>query len=424
MNKKHKRKASLLFAALLTAAGTAVVPSPSVQAEETPAAAVQADRAQSKGVSDSQATQAPELKWDFRGEFYDKGTGRAYYDASAYDGEQYYNRTVFRDPNGKWNALEEGMSVTWSYGLKKPILIGKGLGDYLNGLFSTVFDPAQGTGTTGVFFIGGKDNRSGLHYIKNYEIGQDAQQNWYSTSFFSVFLRTGDGVIKEVEGAPLRPGFIPMPDGRVLAVQYSSSAKMNEILIINPATGIRKHLVYASLDSYDVEGGRLLVRYNQPNRPSEVITLSNGKARQATEQDFKEFSNLAEKSYQAPIPNASTKPPADLQPQNLPVTHIQIHDQITARATIGGKVVYLSFAFIQNGRTMIPARELMEQAGLEVVQQKVAGKVNSSSFTLKGPGGSETVTAADSMMIGDRLYVGSNVLKRIGLPVQGMNWNP
>lgn len=99
-----------------------------------------------------------------------------------------------------------------------------------------------------------------------------------------------------------------MPDGRVLAVQYSSSAKMNEILIINPATGIRKHLVYASLDSYDVEGGRLLVRYNQPNRPSEVITLSNGKARQATEQDFKEFSNLAEKSYQAPIPNASTKP--------------------------------------------------------------------------------------------------------------------
>lgn len=106
------------------------------------------------------------------------------------------------------------------------------------------------------------------------------------------------------------------------------------------------------------------------------------------------------------------------------MTHIQIHDQITARATIGGKVVYLSFAFIQNGRTMIPARELMEQAGLEVVQQKVAGKVNSSSFTLKGPGGSETVTAADSMMIGDRLYVGSNVLKRIGLPVQGMNWNP
>ncbi|WP_145020572.1 hypothetical protein [Paenibacillus sp. Y412MC10] len=424
MNKKHKRKASLLFAALLTAAGTAVVPSPSVQAEKAPAAAVQADHTQSKGVSNSQATQTLELKWDFRAEFYDKGTGRAYYDASAYDGEQYYNRTVFRDPNGKWNALEEGISVTWNYGLKKPILIGKGLGDYLNGLFSTVFDPVQGTGTTGVFFTGSKDNRSGLHYIKNYEIGQDAQQNWYSTSFFSVFLRTGDGVIKEVDGAPLRPGFIPMPDGRVLAVQYSSAAKMNEILIMNPATGIRKHLVYASLGYYDVEGGRLLVRYNQPNRPSEVITLSNGKARKATEQDFKEFSNLAEKSYQAPMPNASTKPPADLQPQNLPVTHIQIHDQITARATIGGKVVYLSFAFIQNGRTMIPVRELMEQVGLEVKQQKVAGKMGSSTFTLKGLEGTATVTAADSMMIGDRLYVGSHVLKQIGLPVQGMNWNP
>ncbi|MBJ9987289.1 hypothetical protein [Paenibacillus sp. S28] len=424
MNKKHKRKASLLFAALLTAAGTAVAPSPSVQAEGAPAAAVQADRAQSKGVSDSQATQAPELKWDFRAEFYDKGMGRAYYDASAYDGEQYYNRTVFRDFNGKWSALEEGISVTWDYELGRPVLIGKGLGDYLNGLFSTAFDPAQGTGTTGVFFTGSKDNRSGLHYIKNYEIGQDAQQNWYSTSFFSVFLRTGDGVIKEVDGAPLRPGFIPMPDGRVLAVQYSSAAKMNEILVMNPATGIRKHLVYASLGSYDVKGGRLLVRYNQPNRPSEVITLSNGKARKATEQDFKEFSNLAEKSYQAPIPNASTKPPADLQPQNLPVIPIQIRDQITARATIGGKVVYLSFAFIQNGRTMIPVRELMEQTGLEVIQQKVAGKMGSSTFTLKGPEGTATVAAADSMMIGDRLYVGSNVLKRIGLPVQGMNWNP
>ncbi|PQP89144.1 hypothetical protein [Paenibacillus sp. AR247] len=187
MNKKHKRKASLLFAALLTAAGTAVAPSPSVQAEGAPAAAVQADRAQSKGVSDSQATQAPELKWDFRAEFYDKGTGRAYYDASAYDGEQYYNRTVFRDFNGKWSALEEGISVTWDYELGRPVLIGKGLGDYLNGLFSTAFDPAQGTGTTGVFFTGSKDNRSGLHYIKNYEIGQDAQQNWYSTSFLVYF---------------------------------------------------------------------------------------------------------------------------------------------------------------------------------------------------------------------------------------------
>lgn len=424
MIKKHKRKALLLFAALLTAAGTAMVPSPSVQAEEAPAAAVQADDAQSKGISKSQATQAPELKWDFRPEFFDKGTESAYYHASAYDGEQYYNRTIFRDANGKWNALEEGISVTWDYDLGSPVLIGAGLGNYFDGLFSTVFDPAQETGTTGVFFIGGKDYRSGLHYIKNYEIGQDAQQNWYSTSFFSVFMRTGDGVIKEVDGAPLRPGFIPMPDGRVLAVQYSSSAKMNEILIMNPATGIRKHLVYASLGYYDVEGGRLLVRYNQPNRPSEVITLSNGKARKATEQDFKEFSNLAEKSYQAPMPNASTKPPADLQPQNLPVTPIQIRDQITARATVGGRVVHLSFAFIQNGRTMIPVRELMEQAGLEVIQQKVAGKVNSSSFTLKGPGGTETVTAADSMMIGDRLYVGSNVLKRIGLPVQGINWNP
>ncbi|MBB3126511.1 hypothetical protein FHS19_001165 [Paenibacillus rhizosphaerae] len=424
MNKKHKWKASLMFAALLTASGTAVVPSPSVQAEEAPAAAVQADRAQSTGLPESQAAQIPELQWDFRAEFYDKGTGRAYYDASAYDGEQYYNRTVFRDSNGKWNALEEGISVTWDYNLGRPVLIGEGLGDYLNGLFSTVFDPAKETGTKGVFFTGSKNNRIGLHYIKNYEIGQDAQQNWYSTSFFSVFMRTGDGMIKEVDGAPLRPGFIPMPDGRVLVVQYSPTAKMKEILILNPATGMKKHLVYASLDYYDAEGGRLLVRYNQPNRPSAVITLSNGKARPAAEPDFKEFSNLAEQSYQAPMPDASTKPPADLQPQNLPVTPIQIRDQITARATIGGKVVYLSFAFIQNGRAMIPVRELMEQAGLEVIQQKVAGKVNSSSFTLKGPGGTETVTAGDSTMIGDRLYVRSDVLKRIGLPVQGMNWNP
>lgn len=424
MNKKHKWKASLLSAVLLTAAGTALVPSPSAQAEDAPAAAVQADRAQSTAIPESQATQIPELKWDFRADFYDKGTGRAYYNASAYDGEQFYNRTVFRDSSGKWNALEEGITVTWDYDLEKPILLGEGLGDFLDGLFSTVYDPAQGTGTTGVFFTGSKDSRSGLHYIKNYDMGQDAQQNWYSTSYFSVFLRTGDGVIKEVDGTHLRPGFIPMPDGRVLAVQYSTTAKMKEILIIDPGTGSKKHLIYASLDYYDAEGGRLLINYNKPGRPNAVYTLTDGKARPATELDMKEFSSLADQRYQAPMPNASTKPPADLQPQNLPVTQIQIHDQITARATIGGQVVHLTFVFIQNGRTMIPVRELIEQAGLEVKQQKVAGKVNSSTFSIKGPGGTVTVTAGDSTMIGYRLYVSSDVLKRIGLPVQGINWNP
>ena len=55
---------------------------------------------------------------------------------------------------------------------------------------------------------------------------------------------------------------------------------------------------------------------------------------------------------------------------------------------------------------------------------KVSGKAGGTSFTLKGPGGSVSLTPTDSMLIGGQLFIGSDILKRIGLPVQGVNWNP
>ncbi|WP_145134166.1 hypothetical protein [Paenibacillus sp. Y412MC10] len=427
MNRKYKRKVTLLFAALLTVAGTVVAPSPSVQSEEAPAAQ---DKYQTIGKLPASADQPTKMQsketftWEFYPIFFDKSTGRSYYNAHTFDEERSYERTIYQDADGQWHSLEEGISVNWDYELGAIKLRRYGFGEGLSELFSTLYNPSNEVATTGVYWMGSDDNRYGLHYMKNYYTRQDTNGYWYSSEFI-LLQRTEDGVVREVGRTWHRPIYLSIPNGKVLVQQYSNTAKMNELLIYDPVSGLMKHLVYGSLDYYDPPSGRLLVNYNKPGRPIAVITLADGKIRPATEDDWQEFNRLlSEKEDAAPMPNTSTKPPADLQPQNLPVTPIQIRDQITARATIGGKVVYLSFAFIQNGRTMIPVRELMEQVGLEVIQQKVAGKVNSSSFTLKGPGGTETVTAADSMMIGDRLYVGSNVLKRIGLPIQGMNWNP
>ncbi|OZB98542.1 hypothetical protein [Paenibacillus sp. XY044] len=424
MDKKHHLGTVALSALMLTILGATLIPSPHVAAENL-AVPVQVLSVQNPSTT-GQAAQVPAqntaYKWHFSPSFYDQATGGSYYSATA---DQMISRTIYLDPEGEWHAFAEGVTIHWDHDLRTPVVDRTRYGDPMEGLYTTVYDPSQETATRGVYFAGGPDVRHGFRYVKNYYKRQDAQGKEYTTSDFSLLLRTRSGVIREIERVPNRLHFTAMPDGNALAIQYSVPRKPYEISIINTNTGKKKHLAYAQLDYYDAKGGRLLITLNKTGNPNAVYTLADDKQRPATEQDWKEFKSvsLAEGSH-VPSPDPATVPPAVLQPQDLAVTPIQHQDQILVRATIGGRAVKLSFAFVQKGRTMFPVRELVEQAGLEVKQTKVSGKVGGTSFTLKGPEGSVNLTPTDNMMIGGQLFVGSDILKRTGLPVQGVNWNP
>ncbi|WP_152403826.1 hypothetical protein [Paenibacillus cellulositrophicus] len=424
MNKKHHFGTVARSAVMLTILGATVIPSPFVAAEDlaVPAKVLSIQNPSSTGQAAQVPAQKAAIKWKFSPSFYDQATGYSYYSASS---DQMSSRTIYVDPKGEWHAFAEGVTIHRDYTLETPVVDRTKYGDPMEGLYSTVYDPSKETATRGVYFAGGSDLQHGFRYVKNYYKRKDAQGKEYTASDFSLLLRTHSGVIREIERVPNRLRFKAMPDGNALAVQYSAPHNPDEILIINTETGKKKHLAYGRPEYYDAKGGRLLITLNKTGNPSIVYTLADGKQRPATEQDWKAFSSisLAEVRH-LPWPDPATAPSADLQPQDLPVTSVQSQDQILVRAAIGGRAVNLSFAFVQNGRTLFPVRELAEQTGLEVKQTKVSGKAGGTSFTLKGPGGSVSLTPTDPMMIGSQLFIGSDILKRIGLPVQGVNWNP
>ncbi|GIO60545.1 hypothetical protein [Paenibacillus cineris] len=424
MNKKRHFGTVARSAVMLTILGVTVLPSPYVGAEDL-AVQDQALSIQNPSAT-GQAAQVPAqksaIKWKFSPSFYDQATGYSYYYATA---DQMSSRTIYLDPKGEWHAFAEGVTIHRDYTLETPVVDRMKYGDPMEGLYSTVYDPSKETATRGAYFSGGSNLQHGFRYVKNYYKRQDAQGKEYTASDFSLLLRTRSGVIREIERVSNRLHFKAMPDGNVLAIQYSIPDKPYEILTISTETGKKKHLAYAQLDYYDAKGGRLLITLNKTVSPHAVYTLADGKQRPATEQDWKEFESISmTEGNRVKMPDSTTVPPTDLQPQNLPVTSVQSQDQILVRAAIGGRAVNLSFAFVQNGRTLFPVRELAEQTGLEVKQTKLSGKAGGTSFTLKGPGGSVSLTPTDPMMIGGQLFIGSDTLKRIGLPVQGVNWNP
>ncbi|MCM2997975.1 hypothetical protein M3647_10845 [Paenibacillus cellulositrophicus] len=424
MDKKHHFGTVARSAVMLTILGATLIPSPLVAAEDlaVPAKVLSIQIPSATGQAAQVPAQKSPIKWRFSPSFYDQATGYSYYDATA---DQMSSRTIYLDPKGEWHALAEAVTIHRDYTLETPVVDRTKSGDPMEGLYSTVYDPSKETATRGVYFAGGSDLQHGFRYVKNYYKRQDAQGKEYTASDFSLLLRTRSGVIREIERVPNRLRFKAMPDGNALAVQYSVPHKPDEILIINTETGKKKHLTYGRPEYYDAKEGRLLITLNKTENPSIVYTLADGKQRPATEQDWKAFRgiSLAEGRH-LPWPDPATAPPADLQPQDLRVTSVQSQDQILVRAAIGGRAVNLSFAFVQNGRTLFPVREMAEQTGLEVKQTKVSGKAGGTSFTLKGPGGSVSLTPTDSMLIGGQLFIGSDILKRIGLPVQGVNWNP
>ncbi|MBB3126510.1 hypothetical protein FHS19_001164 [Paenibacillus rhizosphaerae] len=424
MDKKHRLGTVSRSAVMLTILGAMVIPSPHVAAEDlaAPAKVLSIQSPSAAGQTAQVPAQKAAIKWKFSPSFYDQATGYSYYYATA---DQMISRTIYVDPEGEWHAFAEGITIHRDYNLRTPVVDRTKYGDPMEGLYSTVYDPSKKTATRGVHFAGGPDVQHGFRYVKNYYKRKDAQGKEYTASDFSLLLRTPSGVIREIERVPNRLHFKAMPDGNALAIQYSIPHKPYEISIINTETGKKKHLAYAQLDYYDAKGGRLLITLNKTVSPNAVYTLADGKQRPATEQDWKEFKSISlAEGNRIMMPESTTAPPAVLQPQDLPVTSIQHQDQILVRAAIGGRAVNLSFAFVQNGRTLFPVREIAEQTGLEVKQTKMSGKAGGTSFTMKGPGGSVSLTPTDNMMIGGQLFVGSDVLKRIGLPVQGVNWNP
>lgn len=86
VTKKRKWKPTVLLAAVMTLAGSVAIPIPGVQTGEVVASEVKADIAQNQAAASEVKTQETTYSWDFRPEFYDKETGRAYYNASKKNG--------------------------------------------------------------------------------------------------------------------------------------------------------------------------------------------------------------------------------------------------------------------------------------------------------------------------------------------------
>ncbi|PLT47840.1 hypothetical protein B8V81_0747 [Paenibacillus pasadenensis] len=427
MKKPIRRLLPALSAlAVLPALGALAVLTAALPSQALAAGAAPQERQPSATVSASVYSDdaAARYDWSFSPAYADEASGRSYYTAYAYETGRYLPliRQVYQDREGSWHALEPDVVSYWDGVAGEPRLALTGMYNRTTPLVGR-YDPARDRAGVSASFSEGATGMTMLR-IESYKKLQDG----ISTSVsYKLYYRSPKGLVREIGDYGWSSGFFPLPDGGMIGEAYNARSKRIEVLRIDPRTGNPSHVAFACLQAYDPKSNRALLLLNEPGRPGSVLDLKDGSRRPASDKDLREIRSPIQPgtSYQNPAPPAEP-PPAGLQPQELPVTATTLDVEPVARAFIApGISVDLSFAFIRGGRTLLPARELIETAGLHVEAHRVPGKGGSENwFELTGPAGTVRADSATSQLLGDRLYVSSALLAEIGLPVERIDWLP
>ncbi|QJC53697.1 hypothetical protein HGI30_20650 [Paenibacillus albicereus] len=430
------RAASLLLAALMAATPAAAASASASLPEGAGPAGVELlestsgptslpDATASLAASSSTEASVPH-GWSFHRLFYDEKSGRSYFTAFRSDSDTRYESVhIYQDKDESWHALEKGIQIIWSgYDGIGAMLILPGTYGGATPLIASYLPDEDRAIVRAAFSQGDR----GIAEIRSYATSYRTEEGYSYRPWFLSFYRTPGGLVREVGSSTWRSRFHLLPDGGQLVQAYSEQAKQYEVFRLDPDTGNRKHLVYARLDAYDAKAGKAVVRYNKPDRPAAILDLASDSLRPPASGEIQRIRSDAAPAapYLSPSDLGKAMPPADLQPQELPVTATKLDVQPVARAVLApGIGVDLPFAFIRGGRTLLPARELIDAAGLQVEAHQIPGTTGIGNwFELTGPAGTVRADSESSLLLADRLYVSSALLQRIGLAVERIDWLP
>lgn len=370
------------------------------------------------------AVDEKKYEWTFEGEYVDASTGRSYYRAYTYDKQAgFMGRVIYQDDQGEWHALPDRyLNTYWDISSGRPMLVD---GQDVSGLQRLSYDPSTNSVSRQTVFEKNKSGRFGLLQTKTMPLPHTVNGYMTASSRSLLMLKNfGSGEIREIGESEHSFFTAWLDDGSLLVERYSEEAKQNEIVKIDPSSGKAVRLLLASVWGYNKAGKKLAFAYDEPERRLWIYNLVDGTRHLASKQEIDAFygssSEAESSSSSASRPQEPTAaPPADLQPQLLPVTPTADTTVNEAEIAVNGTNAKLPLAFKSGGVTFLPVRPLADASLCKIEQTKSAG---SSYFTLTGPSGSLKIGNEDSMMLGYRLYVSTEQLKSVGLIPERLTW--
>jgi len=358
------------------------------------------------------------LQWQYGRGFKDAATKRSYYEAYVHSGNLHKFRVIYAAKEGTWFSLPERY---WGIGLVRPD------GTYFLNEYATVagtllsrsvYDPARDHITHEIPYIASPNGKWGLFTADHYVI----KRRGTGKELIVLIKDLAKGQVRKLGFPAFYSGVRWMPDNRLLANVYSEEAKQNEILAIDPETGRTQRLLLASLYAYDAKSQSILFAYNEPARTTRIYNVKTGEIRTATEADKKRFYTGTDPAGNSQPETPEIKPPADLQPDQLPQGPITETTVDEAVAVINGQTIGLPAAFLEGSRAWIPVQPLIDLFDIRVKNMK--DLLSSVTFRLEGPAGSIDLDETNSRNYGGRLFLSKDQLQRLGLHLEQLKWQP
>ncbi|BBH20088.1 hypothetical protein Back11_14330 [Paenibacillus baekrokdamisoli] len=231
--------------------------------------------------------------------------------------------------------------------------------------------------------------------------------NWQGYSL--LVKETSTGEIRELIRSNSRwEGLYWLDSKRLIMCKYNSTAKQNELLLLDAAAGSVKHIAYGSLKGFDPAHREVLFVYNEPARTPYIMETATGKIRKAVEQELKRF----ERQYTS----YGERVPTNLDASVLEEWNPQIVIRYEHELQVGDTKVPLPFTVKRGGTLYIPVQPLLGGLGLQLGEKRgTAAKYNFPLLSKDGLARTE-LTPNNSIVLAGRLFTTSGVLQSLGYP--------
>lgn len=363
-------------------------------------------------------------KFFARHAYTDPSTGEVFFDVIR--NSEPYQLVVFRTADGEWMRLPDGVR-------------GIGLDDrtgcvrvstYSAPFHDVCYDAAADALVYTTAFEPSPSGKWGLKIVSFYESyvptnvhTSTPQPSIHYGSHTSqkqhllLLKNNATGEIRQLAISDRYPDYRWLADGTLLLERFSETARQNELVRINPATGEAKRFMLASLRGYNAEHNLLLYVMNEPSRKLRIYDFRTGKSRLAKEDEEKlfypDFGTPGDKEAEPVLP-------ADLDLDALPVAETGIREEHAAVLTLDGADIPLPFAFAGlDGETYVPLRPLVDR-GWTLRKEPLAE--GGHDYIVESERGSLRLNRANSMALNDRLYIPIRLIRSLGHEA-GLKWN-
>ncbi|AGA57161.1 hypothetical protein Theco_0975 [Thermobacillus composti KWC4] len=355
-------------------------------------------------------------KFFARHAYTDPSTGEVFFDVIR--NSEPYQLVVFRTADGEWMRLPDGVR-------------GIGLDDrtgcvrvstYSAPFHDVCYDAAADALVYTTAFEPSPSGKWGLKIVSFYESyvptnvhTSTPQPSIHYGSHTSqkqhllLLKNNATGEIRQLAISDRYPDYRWLADGTLLLERFSETARQNELVRINPATGEAKRFMLASLRGYNAEHNLLLYVMNEPSRKLRIYDFRTGKSRLAKEGETELFYPETEVSREErPEPPSL---PEDLDLDALPVAGTGIRHDYAAVLTLDGADVQLPFAYVGlDGETYVPLKPFVAR-GWTMRQESSDG---GHEYVVDTGRGELRLNRANSISLNDRLYLQLRLIRSLG----------